>query len=81
MFQLLAPLLGSLLGGRNGGARNGDDPIEEQKKFQKQLAWDNFNTNKLKLQGDSDAAKAAGIMDSANKQINAMTTAGKALNY
>lgn len=80
MLGLIGPLLGAILGGRNSGGQ-GADPIEEQKKFQEKLAWDNFNTNKLKLQNDSDAAKAAGIMDSASKQVNAMTSAGKALNY
>ena len=85
LIGLFNPLINLLFGGRKGGARNGGDqgadPIEEQKKFQEKLAWDNFNTNKLKLQNDSDAAKAAGIMDSANKQINSMTTLGKGINF
>ena len=85
LIGLFNPLINLLFGGRKGGARNGGDqgadPIEAQKEFQKQLAWDNFNTNKLKLQNDSDAAKAAGIMDSANKQINSMTTLGKGINF
>ena len=80
MFGLIGPLLGALLGGRNSGGQ-GADPIEAQKEFQKQIAWENAHTNMNKLKSDSDAAKAAGIMDSANKQINAMTTAGKGLQF
>ena len=85
LVRIFNPLVNFFFGALKGGSRNGGgqgaDPIEEQKKFQEKLAWDNFNTNKLKLQNDSDAAKAAGIMDSANKQINSMTTLGKGINF
>ena len=80
MLGLIGPLLGAIIGGRNSGGQ-GADPIEEQKKYQEKMAWDNAHTNMNKLKSDSDAAKAAGIMDSANKQINAMTTAGKGLQF
>lgn len=80
MAGFIGPLLGAIFGGRNSGDQ-GADPIKMQEAFQKKLAMDNAITNMNKLQGDSDAAKAAGSMDSANKQINAMTTAGKALQF
>ena len=80
MLGLIGPLLGSIIGGRNSGGQ-GADPIKMQEEFQKKLAMDNAITNINKLRSDSEAAKAAGIMDSANKQINAMTTAGKALQF
>jgi hypothetical protein len=85
LIGLFNPLINLLFGGRKGGARNGGDqgadPIEEQKKLNLKVAWDTFYTNKEKLLTDSNAAKAAGIMDSANKQINSMTTLGKGINF
>lgn len=78
---LLNPLLNFFFGAGKGGGRNGSDPIDAQKELNEKLAWDTFYTNKEKLQNDSNAAKAAGIMDSANKQINSMTTLGKGINF
>ncbi|MBW3504414.1 hypothetical protein [Pseudomonas sp. NKUCC02_KPG] len=72
-------------GGAEGNARNGGsqdkDPIKEQAELNKKLAWDSYLTNKEKLENDARGAKSAGIMDTASKQMNAMQSAGKALNY
>ena len=80
MLGLIGPLLGAIIGGRNSGGQ-GVDPIKMQEEFQKKLAMDNAITNMNKLQNDSEAAKAAGSMDSANKKMNAMITASKALQF
>lgn len=85
LIRIFNPLVNFFFGALKGGSRNGGDqgadPIEEQKKLNLKVAWDTFYTNKEKLLTDSNAAKAAGIMDSANKQINSMTTLGKGINF
>lgn len=87
-FPLLFALFragGGGSGGAEGNARNGGSqdkaPIKEQAELNKKLAWDSYLTNKEKLENDARGAKSAGIMDTASKQMNAMQSAGKALNY
>ncbi|WP_338648790.1 hypothetical protein [Pseudomonas sp. ML2-2023-3] len=86
---MLIPLLSALFSGGSGGSgrsgRSGGtpdkDPIKEQAELNKKLAWDSYLTNKEKLENDARGAKSAGIMDTASKQMNAMQSAAKALNY
>lgn len=77
---MLIPLLSGLLGGGRGRSVD-DDPIKAQAELNKKLAWDSFHTNKEKLENDARGAKSAGVMDTASKQMNAMQTAVKALQY
>lgn len=85
LIRIFNPLVNFFFGALKGGSRNGGDqgadPIEEQKKLNLKVAWDTFYTNKEKLQNDSNAAKAAGIMDSSNKQINSMTNLAKGISF
>ncbi|WP_339473380.1 hypothetical protein [Pseudomonas sp. RL_5y_Pfl2_69] len=80
---MLIPLLSALFSGGSGrsGGTPDKDPIKEQAELNKKLAWDSYLTNKEKLENDARGAKSAGIMDTASKQMNAMQSAGKALNY
>lgn len=80
---MLIPLLSALFSGGSGrsGGTPDKDPIKEQAELNKKLAWDSYLTNKEKLENDARGAKSAGIMDTASKQMNAMQSAAKALNY
>lgn len=80
MANIITEIGRALLGGRSSGNASAD-PIKALEAHQKKIAVQNTESAISKLNADSAAAKSAGIIDTSNKQINAMTAAAKALNY
>ena len=77
----ILPFLGAMVGGGRGKSDGSDDPLTAQKEFALQQAWTNARTAMDKMENDSKSAKANGITDSYNKQINAMIESSKAIRF
>ena len=77
----ILPFLGALFGGGRGKSDGSDDPLKAQKEFAHKQAWNNALTAMDKMENDSKSAKANGITDSYNKQINAMIESSKAIRF
>jgi len=77
----ILPFLGALFGGGRGKSDGSDDPLTAQKEFALQQAWTNARTAMDKMENDGKSAKANGITDSYNKQINAMIESSKAIRF
>ena len=77
----ILPFLGAVFGGGRGKSDGSDDPLTAQKEFALQQAWTNARTAMDKMENDGKSAKANGITDSYNKQINAMIESSKAIRF
>ena len=77
----ILPFLGAMFGGGRGKSDGSDDPLTAQKEFALQQAWTNARTAMDKMENDRKSAKANGITDSYNKQINAMIESSKAIRF
>lgn len=77
----ILPFFGAMFGGGRGKSDGSDDPLTAQKEFALQQAWTNARTAMDKMENDGKSAKANGITDSYNKQINAMIESSKAIRF
>ncbi|MES2870927.1 MAG: hypothetical protein V4749_15295 [Pseudomonadota bacterium] len=80
MIGIIGSLIGGLMG---GGARSSSttDPLERQKQYALQMENRQADAAIMKMGNDTRNAIASGVMDSANKANNTMSSTAKEIRY
>lgn len=80
MIGLIGGLIGNLFG---GGAKSNSttDPLEQQKQFALEMERKQADAAIFKMGNDTKNSIAAGVMDSANKASNTISSTAKEIRF
>lgn len=80
MIGIIGSIIGGLVG---GGAKQNSvtDPLEKQKQFALEMERKQSEAAILKMGSDTNNAIMAGVMDSANKASNTISSTAKEIRF